>query len=86
MAMDVERVSEMPRDALEALVVESEHAGVGFVRRLAERQRPSSRVRIVAEMCGVVDECDFFYMPDPTLVRRPKTRFGHLGGSWYAVF
>jgi GNAT superfamily N-acetyltransferase len=36
MALDVERVSELRWDALEPLVVESEHAGLGFVRRLVD--------------------------------------------------
>ena len=36
MALDVERVSELRWDAVESLVVESEHAGLGFVRRLVD--------------------------------------------------
>ena len=32
----VERVTELPRDGLETLVIESERAGLSFVRRLAE--------------------------------------------------
>jgi GNAT superfamily N-acetyltransferase len=35
-AVLVERVAELPRDGLEALVVESERAGLSFVRRLAD--------------------------------------------------
>lgn len=34
--MRIERLSDLPTDALDALVVESEHAGWRFVRRLGE--------------------------------------------------
>jgi GNAT superfamily N-acetyltransferase len=36
MALDVERVRELRWDAVESLVVESERAGLGFVRRLVD--------------------------------------------------
>jgi hypothetical protein len=40
----------------------------------------------VSEMCGVVDECGFLYLPEPAPSRRPKTRLGHLGGPWYHLY
>ena len=43
-------------------------------------------VRLVSEMCGVVDECGFLYLPEPASSRRPKTRLGHLGGPWYHLY
>ena len=57
--------------------------GLFAVQRIEVDQR---EVRLVADACGVIDECGLFYRETPPPRPRSKVKLKHIKGRWYHLY
>jgi hypothetical protein len=57
--------------------------GLFPIQRIEVDQR---EIRLVADACGVIDECGLFYRETPPPRPRSKVKLKHIKGHWYHLY